>query len=118
MPSKCCNTVWFPDRADIQQDSSADGESDEDFSGEPFKKGVPGKVIDTGGDETFRGRQIEAHISHVYECRYFPGIKPTMRLKMTAGIYKDQILNIEFVKVIRDQGKMPKQWLYCKQEAQ
>lgn len=116
MPKQCCEQLWFPDRADIQQDSSADGE-DEDFSGEPFKKNVPGKLIDTAGDETFRGRQIEAHITSVYECRYFPGVVPTMRLKMTAGIFKGRIVNIQYVKVIREPGKLPKQWLYCKEKA-
>lgn len=117
MPSKCCKTTWFPDRADIQQDSSADGVVKERFAGEPFKRSVPGRVIDTGGDETFHGRKIEATISHVYECRFFPGVEPTMRLKMVAGIYEGRVLNIKHVKIIREQGTIPKQWLYCEQDA-
>lgn len=115
---KCCKTNWFPDRADIQQDSSTDDNPSEEFTGTEFKKNVPGRVIDTGGDETYRGRQIEASITHVYECRYFSGVLPTMRLVMVGGIYKDRVFDIKFVKVIREQGKIPQQWLYCSELAE
>lgn len=113
MPKTCCNTTWFPDRADIEQDSRADGDQLPNYTGPAFKKSVPGRLISTGGDETFRGRQLEAHIQHVYECRYFPGVLPTMRLKLVAGLFKDRIVNIAYVKVIREKGTPPKQWLYC-----
>ncbi len=114
---KCCDSTWYPDRVDIEQDTSREDLPREDFSGTPFKSGVPGRIIDTSGDETFRGRTIEPTISQVYECRYFPGVLPTMRLKVTAGIYKDRVLNVKFVKIIRKQGSLPKQWLYCEEKA-
>lgn len=118
MPNKCCNTVWFPDRAELQQNIAPDGQPTPDYSGTPFKTNVPGRLINTSGDETFRGRQLEANVSHVYECRYFAGVTPTMRLKLTAGLFKNRIVNVEYVKVIREQGTPPKQWLYCTELAE
>lgn len=117
MPKTCCKTKWYPDRANIEQDTSPDGSPVEDFSGTPFKAGIPGRVIDTGGDETFRGREIEPTISSVFECRYFPGVRPTMRLKIVTGVHKNRILNIKYVKIIQEQGSIPEQWFYCEEIA-
>lgn len=118
MPSqKCCQPTYFPDRADIQQDSKAAGAALPDYTGPEFKLGIPGSLVTVSGDETYRGRQLEAHLTHVYECRWFNGVTATMRLKMTTGIYKDRILNIRAVKPVRKQGTPPMQWLYCEEEA-
>lgn len=116
MPKTCCVSTYFPDKADIQLDSSADGNPKEDFTGAPFKRAIPGRLISTSGDETYRGRQLEAHISYVYECRYVAGVLPNMRLKMVGGIFADLLLNIAYVKVVREQGKIPRLWLYCREK--
>ena len=114
----CCKPVFFPDRAEIQQDSSTADNPSQTWTGKAFKESLPCKVTDTSGDETFRGRQIEAHISHVVECRYFSGVTPSMRLYLTGGIYNGRTLNIEYVKIVREAGKIPLQWLYCKELAE
>jgi len=118
MPKTCCSTAlsYFPDRATIQQDSSLDGSPVEDFSGTALKSSIPGRLVDVSGDETYRGRQLEAHVSHVFECRYFSGVLPTMRLLMVGGIHGGKYLNIAYVKVVREQGKIPMQWLYCREK--
>lgn len=118
MPRACdCSAPVFPDRATIQQKSEAAGNPIEDFSGTPFKSGMPCNITTVTGEETYRGRQLEAHISHVVEMRWFDGVLPTMRLSVTGGIYKDRVLNIRYVKPVRKPGKMPMQWLYCEELA-
>lgn len=112
----CCKQVFFPDRANIQQDSSADGNPKEDFSGENFKTRIPGRLISTSGDETFRGRQLEAHVAYVFECRYVAGVLPNMRLVMAGGLFDGLILNIAYVKVVREPGQIPMLWLYCREK--
>lgn len=117
MPKTCCNNVVLHDRADIQQDSRTGDNPQPVYTGTPFKTGVPCNIITTSGDETFRGRQLEATVSHVVEMRWFPGITPTMRLSVTGGIYKDRILNIKAVKPVRKDSAPPMQWLYCEELA-
>lgn len=112
----CCKQTYFPDRANIQQDSSADGNPAEDFSGENFKTRLPGRLISTSGDETFRGRQLEAGIVCVYECRYVAGVLPNMRLVMVGGIHDGRILNIAYVNVIRAPGQIPMLQLKCREK--
>ena len=112
----CCTTLYFPDRATIQQDSSTDSNPLEDFSGTAYKTLIPGRLVSVQGDETYRGRQIEPHIGYVFECRYIAGVLPTMRLLMVGGIHGGRLLNIEYVKVVREAGKIPLQFLYCREK--
>lgn len=118
MPNKCCVQTFYPDRVNIEQDSSSAGSQTTDYSGPEFKKGIPGRIITTSGDETFRGRQLEAHVSHVFECRWFNGVNPRMRLKVIGGIYKDRILNIVSVHPVQQPGKIPTQMIYCRELAE
>lgn len=67
-------------RATIRQDSSGAGSERPDFSGKPFAENVPGNLYDVSGQETFRGKQIDATTSHIFETRFYRGISKTMRL--------------------------------------
>jgi hypothetical protein len=98
---------WFPDRCDIQQDSSTPDNPAPDFSGTPFKGNVPVRFIPTSGDETFRGRQLEAGVVGVAEMRYVRGVVPTMRLKLLTGVYKDRLLNITYAVPVQQQNAPP-----------
>jgi SPP1 family predicted phage head-tail adaptor len=51
---------------------------------------VPAEVIETGGGEYLRGRQIEAGVNAVVTIRYRDDITPRMRVK-----YGARYLNIE-----------------------
>ena len=117
MCSKSCGgsgtLTIFRDRVRIEQDSSADGSPIENFSGTPFKTSVSANIVDVNGDETYRGRQIEARMSHVVEMRYFAGVTTKMRLSVIGGVYKDRTFNIDAVKIVRKDGRVPMQWLYC-----
>lgn len=64
-------------------------------SGEPnpsystYARSLWAEVIETGGGEYIRGRQVEAHISALVTIRYRNDINPTMRIK-----YGSRYLNI------------------------
>ena len=70
----------FRHRATIRQDSAGAGAEKPDFTGDPLYDSLPGNLYDVGGQETFRGKQIDANTSHIFETRYYAGILPTMRL--------------------------------------
>lgn len=111
MPKCECVNPIFMDRADVEQVTSPVGNPELTY--ETFKTNIPGRLISIGGDETFRGKQLEAKISHVYECRYVPGVVATMRLRMTAGIFKGRVLNIDFANIVRKPGTVPMYELRC-----
>lgn len=67
-------------RVDIRVDQSNDGDENPDFSGDPFAKCLPGNMFDVSGMENWRGRQIEATITHIFETRFYKGIEPEMRI--------------------------------------
>jgi len=87
----------YRDMVDIQQDSSADGAAQEDFTGAPLYKDVPCEIEATGGAEKIRGRQLEAGVDYVVRMHHLPDIEPKMRLMVTGGIYKDLALNIKSI---------------------
>lgn len=103
------------DIVDIQQDTSADGASAEDFSGDPLFADVPCKITLIGGDESYRGRQLEAHVSAVVEMHDLPGIKPTMRLDVTGGFCDGRVFNIQSVRPKDYDGRVPMLELYCRE---
>lgn len=104
----------FRDRVNIQRNRAAAHDPEEDFTGTAFLQDWPCRIISTGGDETFRGRQLEAHVDYVLEGWYTAGIKPTMRCVVTSGIPMGAALNIDVVKHIpQTDGKPAQTWLYC-----
>jgi head-tail adaptor len=62
----------------IQNDSSNIG--DEQPSYMDWMTDVPANVYEVRGSETFRGRQLEANVTHVIETRWYDGILPTHRV--------------------------------------
>ena len=105
--------VAYRDTVTIQQDSSAGGTAEPDYSGAALIDGVPCKITTIGGDTTYRGRMLEARTSHVVEMQYYAGITPTMRLYVTGGIHVGSYLNITSVRVVDRSGKARKLELYC-----
>ena len=104
----------FIDRVDIQRDSSAAGSAVPDYSGTVWRASVPCKITSISGSETWRGRQLEGHRSHVVEMHYFEGVNDTMRLVVKSGMYRDCVLNVANVRPLeRDGGKVRLLELYC-----
>lgn len=103
----------YRDMVDIQRDTSADGNPIPEHVTALYRA-VPCQITTTAGDETFRGRQLEARTSHVIECHYLRGILPSMRAVVRGGLYEGRTLNITAVKPLdQTRGQVAKLWLYC-----
>lgn len=103
----------YRDLIDIQRDVSADGNPIPDHSSTIYRS-VPCQITTTAGDETFRGRQLEARTSHVIECCWLPDITPAMRCVVRGGLHAGKNLNITASKTLdQTRGQVAKLWLYC-----
>lgn len=103
----------YRDTVTIQQDSSAGGTGEPDYSGAALMAGVPCKITSIGGDSTYRGRMLEGRQTHVVEMQYVAGVTDTMRLSVTGGIFVGRYLNISEVRIIEKNGRARKLELYC-----
>lgn len=102
------------DMVDIEKDVSADGTPIPDYSGADLWKSVPCDIVPTGGDETYKGRQLEARTAYVVTLQYIDGVLPNMRLRVTGGLYAGRLLNIANVRPIDvARGQTRKLELYC-----
>ncbi len=111
---KCvCQNPVYLDKAALQSDVSTDGAEQELF--QDAVSSLPCNVVTVGGVETYKGRQLVPHISHVVETPYRVGVKSTQRLILKGGIYDGSILNIESVRPMRQPGTRPILELYCKE---
>lgn len=104
------------DMVDIQQDASADGDPSPDYTGTALYEDVPCNIQIVGGDETYRGRQLEAKTAAVVELHYMTGVLPNMRLYVTGGFLSGRTFNITNVRP-KDLGPgKPKMLeLYCRE---
>lgn len=82
-----------------------------------FMRDVPCQISSVSGDESFRGRQLEAGVSYVVECHRLTGITPDMRLEVTGGAYSGRYLNIAHVRDMTAEGVPWRMQLYCRELA-
>ena len=116
MPKKCvCQNPTYLDKAALQSDVSAVGAEQESFQDTVLR--MPCNIVTVGGVETYKGRQLLPHISHVVETPYRTGVVATQRLVVAGGIYDTSVLNIESVRPMRQPGQRPVLELYCKEAA-
>lgn len=101
------------DRANIQQDSSNDDTPTQDFTGTPLVANWPCQIVPVGGDETYRGRQLESTVDYVVTGRAVPRVVADQRLSVTAGTYKGKTLNIDVAHYKWDKQNTPILELYC-----
>lgn len=106
----------YRDLITIEREVSADGEPVPDYSGGDLYTSVPCDIVTTGGDETYRGRQLEAHLSHVITMQYLPNITPRMRVTITGGTLAGRTIHIAYVRPIDVQNGMSRKLeLYCRE---
>ncbi len=106
----------FRDRCNIQSDNSADGNPIPDYTTYAAKyESVPCDVTTISGSETFRGRQLEAGLSHVVELQYLPDVLPSMRVSVTGGTLRGRTLNIAAVVPLDFNGRKRKLQLLCRE---
>jgi len=101
------------DRANIQQDTSNDDTPTPTWTGTPLVANWPCDILPIGGDESYRGRQLEAKVDYVATGRFVDGVTAEMRLYVTAGQQKAKTLNIEQAHEKRDNRNRPILELYC-----
>lgn len=114
MPNQCCYNPAFNDRVIIQADGSTDDNPAQEFGNSAAS--IPCTIVTVSGDETYRGRQLEAHLTHVVEMRFRTGIIPEMRLVVAGGIYSGDTLNIVSARPVR-RSNVPYLELYCRELA-
>lgn len=87
------------DFVEIQRDVALDGEQQPKYV--TLIDIWPCHIQYVGGSETFRGRQLEGHITAVitgtWDHHEFGMWRPNMRARVIEGMMPDQILNIEYV---------------------
>lgn len=99
----------------IKTEDSVDGSPAPTF-GTTLYEGVPCEISATSGNETYRGRQLEAHVDYVVTMQFMEGLKPDMRLEVNGGIYDGRILNIANVLPQVFRGRALTMDLYCREQ--
>ena len=103
------------DQITIQKDSSADGTLTADYS-TTLVENLPCHIEYVKGQESYRGRQLEALVDYVIETRHRSDVTTLMRVSVTAGMYRDQTFNIAAAKPVPfANGRPPMLWLLCKE---
>jgi hypothetical protein len=101
------------DRGNILQDSSNADTPTQDFTGSPLVANWPCQITAVGGDETYRGRQLESTVDYVVAGRAVNGVLADNQFYATAGIHKGKTLNIDTVHYKLDKQNTPILELYC-----
>ena len=63
-------------RVNINYDAQPDGDVDPQYKTLLFD--VPCDIVQVGGGERYRGKQLQAETNTVIETRYYPGFLPNM----------------------------------------
>lgn len=101
-------------RVNILKDSSADGDEAPVYTGENFATSVPAEIESVSGQETYRGRQLEAGVNYVVRMRYLAGLLPTMRVVPADGPFNALTFDVRYVQNLPyRRGHTPETWLYC-----
>jgi len=103
----------YRDRVKLMADTSTDDNPAELFT--LLVGSVPCTILTMGGNETYRGQQLAALISHIVETPWRTGVTADMRLEVAGGIYDGRILNIENVQPIRKGNGLPSLVLHCRE---
>lgn len=102
----------YRDTVTIQNMTAAGGDAVPEYDSN-LMAGVPCKIFTRGGDETYKGRILEAHLTHVVEMQWIDGIKPGQRLYVTGGIHVGRYLNVQYVRPLEGNGRARKAELQC-----
>ena len=104
----------FIERIILTRNAADMQDVDPDHTQSPYAGNVPCDIVSVKGDETYRGRQVEKYTDYVVETPFDNGIEPDMRVVVSTGIHKGEVLKIQHVKQIPYRNGMPPEtWLYC-----
>ena len=101
----------------VERDNSAAGAETPQW--ESMIPELPCLITDLGGAETYRGRQVEATVTHVVRTSFneeFGRLTATLRLVVLEDSYGTgpRMLNVESVRIVRAVGKDHFTELYCR----
>lgn len=97
------------ERIDIQESAvSRDSYSQEIHAWKDRYADRPAAWMPTAGQETIRGRSVEAGIAAVFTTRFDTGVTPEMRVVHSSGVY-----GIAYVKQV--EGRRGYMELHCRQ---
>jgi hypothetical protein len=102
----------YRDTVTIQTMDAADGTATPSYS-TTFMEDVPCSIFVRGGDETYKGRILEGHLTHVVEMQWLDGLLPSMRLYVTSGVNAGKYLNIAYIRPLEGGGRARKAELQC-----
>lgn len=106
----------YRERILLRGDSSAAGAAEPDYSGVATASKVPARIVSVRGDETFRGRQLEAGIEYVVELRPISSIDVRHRVEVESGAFAGRVLGIQYVNIVpAAAGRPARLELYCKE---
>lgn len=103
----------YRDVVDIKSNTAADGSPTPDYSGTAFVASVPCKITARGGNEQYRGRTLEASITHAVEMQYIDGVLASMRLDVVGGVHTGRKLNVIYAIPVEGVGRARKLELHC-----
>ena len=76
----------------VQVENSDDGDDDPTYT--TFMAAVPCNIVPVGGSEVYRGRQLEATVTHLVYMRRLDGMLPTMRLYEPTDLRTFEIVRV------------------------
>ena len=82
MPDSNC--PHYPDIADIKKDAGPESADQAQMTGTHLKEWRC-LITAIGGDESWRGRGLEAHVDFVVEGLFVDGVKEAMQLAVVSG---------------------------------
>lgn len=91
----------------LNEASNAGDELPRYSSGDKFAADVHAEIVDVGGGEMFRGRQIEAEVDCVVTIRYRSGVQHNMQITTSAS----RTLNIR--RIVDPDGRRRFLELHC-----
>lgn len=107
----------FQDIVDLQEDTSKVGADTRNW--QDLVPAMPCQIVDLGGSEMWRGRQVEAGTTHVVMTKYseeFGELLAKYRLQVVESTWLEAgtVINVERTAVVRRPGLYPMVELYCK----
>lgn len=98
----------------VRQDSSSAGDDAPVYTGTAFASDIPARIDSVSGQETYRGRQLEAAVNYVVETRYMSGATPEMRITVDEGLFAGLTLHVGYVQHHQyKRGRPPITWFFC-----
>ena len=86
-------------RVTIKSNTANANDPDPDYTN--LHVGIPAGITETSGGETYRGRQLEAHVKAVIETRYLDDVDEDCQVVGTSYPYVGKTWGVTAAKIVR-----------------